>query len=433
MCTHLFRGIRRQIGVFSRGLGPTVGLAGVIATACFLLLVFSLAGCEGKGEKERESGKAGGEKGAETAAKVSADGSIKLSADQIRANGIQTAAPREEMLAPATTVVGRVQAQPGRESDVFSPFAGRLIGVGPEPPGTGSPVKQGQALAELEQLLTAPERTQYASQVTQLEAAATQAQQEVDLRRVELDRAKQLYDGGAVPLKQYQTAEFNLRQAESRLQSARTSAEGFRALLSAQGTGPRRISIVAPISGTVVTSTLIPGMQVDPSKSLMKIVDLSAVWVEAALPEAQLGAIRQSGRAEVTTPAVPGRIYQAALVTVGPVVDLASRSVPVIYNVANRDGALKVDMTADVRVPTGPRARVLLIPASAVLYGGGQALVFVESSPGSYQRRTIAAGESRRSEIVVRSGLNPGDKVVSAGAEALRSELLRGAIPTEEH
>ncbi len=431
MCTHLFLGVRCQIDAFSKRPGPPVGLARAIASACFLLLVFSFAGCEGKGEKERE--KAGGEKGAETPARVSANGSIQLSADQVRANGIQTAAPRKEMLAPAITVTGRVQAQPGREAEVFSPFAGRLIAAGSGPPRTGTAVKQGQVLAELEQHLTAPERTQYASQVTQLDAAATQAQQEVDLRRVELDRAKQLYDGGAIPLKQHQTAEFNLRQAESRLQSARTSGSDFRALLSAQGSGPRRISIVAPISGIVMTSNLTPGMQVDPAKSLMKIVDLSTVWVEAAVPEAQLGATRQSGGAEVTTPAVPGHIYQAALVTVGPAVDLASRTVPVIYSVTNRDAALKVDMTAEARIPTGPRAPALLVPASAVLYGAGQALVFVERAPGSYQRRTITTGESRGSEVVVHSGLNPGEKVVSAGAEALRSELLRGAIPTEEH
>jgi cobalt-zinc-cadmium efflux system membrane fusion protein len=406
-------------------------LSRAIAAACLFLLAVSLAGCEGKEEKDRE--RAAAEKGKEPAAKVSADGSIQLSAEQVEANGIHTVTPRQEALAPAIAVVGRVQAQPGHESEVFSPFAGRLIAAASSPPGTGTAVKQGQVLAELEQLLTASERTQYATQITQLDAAATQAQQEVDLRRVELDRTKQLYDGGAIPLKQVQTAEFNLQQAESRLQSAKASAADFRALLSAQTAGPRRISIVAPISGVVVTSNLIPGMQVDPAKSLMKIVDLSTVWVDAAVPEAQLGATRQAGRAEVTSPAVPGRVYPAALVTVSPTADLASRTVRVIYSVANGDGMLKVDMTTEVRIPTGPRAQALLVPASAVLYGAGQAQVFVEQSSGLFQRRTIVTGESRGLDVVVSSGLNAGEKVVSAGAEALRSELLRGTIPTEEH
>ena len=403
----------------------------VIASLCLFSLVLLWAGCGGKGEKEREREEAA-ELGKKAPAAAAPAGAIRLLAQQVQANGIQTAAARQERLAPAVAVVGRVQAQPGRESEVFSPFAGRLVAAGAAPPRPGSTVKQGQVLAELEQHMTAPERTQFASQVTQSEASATQAQQEVDLRRNELDRAKQLYEGGAIPLKQYQTAEFNLQQAESRLKAARATVAQFERLLSSGGGSPRRIPIVAPISGTVVTTELTPGMQVDPAKTLMKIVDLSTVWVEAAVPEADLGAVRKAGRAEVTAAAVPGRIYTAGLVTVGAAADLASRTVPIIFNVANGDGALKVDMTADVRIPSGPRALVVLIPASAVLYGGGQALVFVEQASGLYQRRSIAAGEGRGSEVVVRSGLNPGELVVSAGAEALRSELLKGQIQVEE-
>ena len=406
--------------------------ARTIASVCLFLLVVSFAGCEGKGEKDREREKAVGQRNTELRPKVSADGSIQISAQQVQANGIQTVTARQETLAPVIAVVGRVQAQPGRESEVFSPFAGRLIAPGASLPRVGSVVKQGQVLAELEQLLTGSERTQYTSQITQLQAQATQAQQEVDLHRTELDRAKQLYEGGAIPLKQYQTAEFNLRQAESRLKSAQDSAAQFQALLSQGGGGPRRVPIIAPISGTVMTSDLTDGMQVDPAKSLMKIVDLSTLWVQAAVPEAELGSTRKANSAEVTSPAVPERIYHASLVTVGPAVDAVNRTVPVIYSVSNTGAALKVDMTADVRIPTGPPTPILLIPASAVLYGAGQSLVFVEREPGSYQRRNVITGESRGSDVVVRSGLKSGDKVVSVGAETLRSELLRGDIPSEE-
>lgn len=402
-----------------------------IAVVCLFVLAASLTGCGGKSEAERERERGGGQGSSEPRAKVSADGSIQLSPQQVQANAIATVVVREETLAPMMAVVGRVQAQPGRESEVVAPFAGRLIASGAFT-RVGSTVKQGQVLAEVEQLLTAPERTQYASQITQTEATATQAQQEVDLRRIELDRAKQLYDGGAIPLKQFQTAEFNLRQTETRLKSAQESVAQFRALLLQEGGGPRRVPIVAPISGTVVSSDLTAGMQVDPAKNLMKIVDLSTVWVQAAVPETQLGSTRQASRAEVISPAVPGRIYQAALVTVGPAVDAANRTIPVIYSVENADGSLKVDMTADVRIPFGPQTPVLLVPSSAVLYGAGQSLVFVERQPGVYQRRIVAAGESRGSDVVIRSGLKPSEKIVSVGAETLRSELLRGDIPSEE-
>jgi cobalt-zinc-cadmium efflux system membrane fusion protein len=399
---------------------------------CLFLLAVLLAGCESKSEAERERESGVGQGSTTPPAKLSADGSIQLSPQQVQANAIQTVVARQETLSPAIAVVGRVQAQPGRESEVVAPFAGRLVTAGAPLPRVGDTVEQGQALAEVEQLLPASERNQYATQVTQLKAAATQAEQEVDLRRIELDRAKQLYDGGAIPLRQFQAAEFNLRQAESRLQSAQVSAAQYEALLSPEGAGPRRVPIVAPISGSVVTSSLTFGMQVDPAKSLMKIVDLSTVWVQAAVPEAELGPTRKASRAEVTSPAVPGRIFDAALVTVSPAVDLTSRTISVIYTVSNADGALRVDMTANVRIPTGPLKPALLIPASAVLYGAGQSLVYVERQPGIYQRRNVVTGETRGSELVVSSGLNPGEKVVSVGAETLRSETLRGDIPTDE-
>ncbi len=429
MCCHSCNGREAAVAGTTNRAGD---LSHRIIALCLLLLAVSLAGCEGKSEKEREREKGVGQGSAEPHARVSADGSIQLSPQQVQANAIRTARPREETLAPSIAVIGRVQAQPGREAEITPPFAGRLVSSGTSIPTVGTSVKRGQILVELEQLLTAPERTQYASQVTQSEASATQAQQEVDLRRVELDRAKQLYDGGAIPLKQYQTAEFNLRQAESRRQSAQKSVEQFQALLSQGTQGPRRVPILAPISGTVVTSELTPGMQVDPAKSLMKIVDLSTVWVQAAVPESELGATRKTGSAEVTSPAFPGRIFQATLVTVGPAVDATNRTVPVLYRVNNGDASLKVDMTAEVRIPTGTPMPVLLIAASAVLYGAGQSVIFVERQPGSYQRRNVITGENRGTEVIVRSGLNPGEKVVYQGAETLRSELLRGDIPSEE-
>ena len=405
-----------------------------LASSCgvwLCLLAVVLGGCEGKSEAERERERGFGGPGP-APAKISADGSIQLSPQQVQANAIQTVRPREETLAPAIAVVGRVQARAGGESEVNAPFAGRLVSAGAPLPRVGDAVQQGQVVADLEQLLTASERTQYSAQVTQWNAAATQARQEVDLRRIELDRAKLLYDNGATSLRQYQTAEFNLRQAESRLQSARASAAQYEALLSPGGEGPRRVPIVAPISGTVVTSGVALGMQVDAAKSLMKIVDLGTVWVQAAVPEAELGPTRKASRAEVTSPAVPERIYNATLITVSPAVDAASRTISVIYSVNNDDGLLKVDMTANVRIPTGPAKPVLLIPASAVLYGAGQSLVFVEPQPGTYQRRNVVTGESRGSDVAVRSGLTAGERVVSVGAETLRGELLRGDIPAEE-
>src|SRR5262249_1276540 len=147
-------------------------------------------------------------------------------------------------------------------------------------PQIGSMVRRGQVVAEIEQNLAATEKIQFSAQAAQLQATIVQAEQEIALRRTELERAKRLYDGGAAPLKQVQTAEFNRRQAQATMDAAKAGKAKLDALLSEQsGSGPRRVPLSAPITGTVVATDLVPGSQIDTGKSLMRIVDLSAVWI----------------------------------------------------------------------------------------------------------------------------------------------------------
>src|SRR5207249_7297587 len=126
--------------------------------------------------------------------------------------------------------------------------------------------------AEVEQIFPASERLQVKTASLQLETEINQARQELDLRQRELDRARQLYDGGAIPQKQLQTAEFNIQQAQAKLDGAGRAKAEYDAAISQQSE-QRRTAIHAPISGTVAAIDLVSGQQVDPSKSLMIIVD----------------------------------------------------------------------------------------------------------------------------------------------------------------
>jgi cobalt-zinc-cadmium efflux system membrane fusion protein len=394
-----------------------------------LLISLLLSACSsGEREREREEKEHSHPLPAKT---VVADGSIHLTPAQAKTNGIQTAAAIEKDVAAAITAIGRLRAQPGHEAEVSSPFSGRLTSVGPTFLRVGDFVRKGQVVAEVEQLLTASETAQFGAQIAQLESAAVQAQQEVDLRQTELNRSKQLYEGGAISLSQYQTAEFNLRQAQARLEAARTAKEKYESVVSQRDEGPRRIEIQAPISGTVLSANITAGQQIDTAKTLMTIVDLSTMWVEAAVHETELPSIGRARSCEISTPATPGRMFTGNLVTIGASVDPINRTVPVIFSVNNPDGSLKVGMTAEVRIPTGPSAKAVLIPASAVLYGEGQSVVYVESKPGIYQRRVVATGDRQGENITVRTGLNAGEKVVSVGAQVLQSEALKGQIPAE--
>jgi len=339
----------------------------------------------------------------------------------------------EQQVTATLAAVGRVQARSGGEAAITAPFAGRLIADPARIPQIGSLVKRGQVVGEVEQLLNASENTQFATQVVQLQSSITQAEHEIDLRRTELDRAKRLYEGGAAPLKQVQTAEFNLKQAQATADAARAGKAKLDALLSQQASnGPRRVSLASPISGTVIGSDLVTGSQIDPGKTLMTIADLSTVWVAITVHENEIPSNRRGEQITITTPAYPGRNYAGTLVTVSGVIDPASRAVTIIFAVKNADNSLKIGMTAEARIPLGTSATAVMIPASAILLEEEQSIVFVETQPGVYQRRVITAGERDADRVAVMTGLSAGEKVVSTGASSLRGESMKSLLSPDE-
>lgn len=393
-----------------------------ISVIFFLSLGVALGACRSDAERKQ---------GAEAKPSAAPDDAIRLTPEQARANGVQTTAVTAAEVAATMSAIGRVESRAGGEAQVFSPFAGRLIADPERLPRIGSAIRKGRVIAEVEQTLPAVEKTQFASQAAQLETEIVRARQEVAWRQTELERAKQLYEGGAIPLKRLQTANFDLEQAQAKLDGATRAKSQVDAIISQQNAAPRRAPITAPISGAVIAADLAAGEQVEPSKSLLTIVDLSSVWVEIAVHENQLPLARRARQVEFTTPANPGRTYNGRLYDIGAVADPENRTVKVIYVAPNPDGSLKLGLTAEARIPTGPRAQALLIPASAVLYEESETFVFVESETGVFRRRRVVTGERSGERIVVSQGLNQGEKVVSSGAGLLRGETLKGQFPTE--
>jgi cobalt-zinc-cadmium efflux system membrane fusion protein len=389
-------------------------------------LCAGLTACESEAEREREQ-----RRQVQAKSSVAPDGSIHLTAEQVRTNNIQTVAAAEENVAPVIAVPGRVKPRAGGESGVFAPFAGRLVADAAQVPRPGSEVREGQLLGEVEQIFPASERLQIRATSLQLQTGIDQARQELDLSRKELDRARQLYEGGAIPLKQLQTAEFNVMQAQSKLEGTELAKAEYDAAAAQQGE-QRRTPIRAPIAGTVVAADLVGGQQVDPSKSLLTIVDTGTLWVQLNVPEHNLPQIRRAASAEISAPSNSDRIYSGRLVNVGATVDPQNRTVPVTFSVTNRDKSLKLDMYVEGRIPTGPPQKTVIVPASALVSEQGISSVFVETEPGVFRRRIVMPGTRQAGNIVILSGLKPGEKVVSLGAQSLNSETLKTLIPAGE-
>ncbi len=356
---------------------------------------------------------------------------IHLTAAQIRLNEITVEQVKEESTTPHVTAIGRIRARAGGEAQVFSPFVGRLIADPEKLPRVGSRVERGEVLAQVEQIFTASERLQVATAITQLKASLQQAQNDVEYRQTQLDRLRSLYEKGALPLKQVQAAELELKQAQSRLEAARRTQAQYQEA-SVPDAIPRRENIYAPISGTIVAAEVTAGQQTDPARSLLTVVDLSSLWVDVAVQESDLDALRKARTAEVRMRANPGRSYRAHLITVGNVVDPANRTVTATFALPNPDGSLKIGMYAEAEIVTGTPARDLTVPSTALITEEHRSIVFVETGPGTFALRSVVPGNNVGDRVIIQSGLQSGARVVVHGAQSLRGEVSKALIPVEK-
>ncbi len=356
---------------------------------------------------------------------------IHLSTEQIRLSQIAVAAVKEESVVPQLTAIGRIRARAGGEAQVFSPFAGRLVADPERLPRVGSRVEKGEVLAQVEQIFSASEKLQVATAITGLKASLQAAQNDADYRAAQLGRCRLLYEKGAISLKEVQQAELELKQAQLRLEAARRTQAQYQEA-SVPDAVPRRESIRAPISGTIVAADVTAGQQTDPSKSLLTVVDLSSLWVDVAVQEDDLEVLRQARTAVIRTRANPGRSYKGFLVTIGNIVDPGNRTVTATFALSNPDGSLKIGMYAEAEIATGSPARVLSVPSSAIITEENQSLVFVETSPGTYAPRAVVPGRQVGDSTIIQSGLQSGAKVVTHGTQSLRGEASKALIPVEK-
>ncbi|MES1944512.1 RND family efflux transporter MFP subunit [Salinisphaera sp. PC39] len=174
------------------------------------------------------------------------------------------------------------------------------------------------------------------------------------------------------------------------------------------------LPIQAPATGTVVEKNVVEGSAVNKGQTLMRIADLSTVWVDAEVYDSELPLVHAGMTAEVTLPYLPDARYQAKVDYVYPYLQGQTRTGQLRLSLPNPDGRLKPDMYAQVRLQADLGER-LAVPESAVLFSGDARVVFVDLGDGRLQPRRIETGQRTEDYIEVASGLEAGETVVTSG------------------
>ena len=153
----------------------------------------------------------------------------------------------------------------------------------------------------------------------------------------------------------------------------------------------------------------------------------ATVWVLAELDEAHVSGAQIGRPASVRVAAYPTEVFQGKVTYVGESVNPKTRRITIRCEVPNPDGRLKPEMYATVQVGESAPREVVAIPASAVQTLSGQPSVFIAEADGRFRARAVELGAERDGLIDVKRGVQQGERVVSAGAFILKSELLKAS------
>ena len=353
---------------------------------------------------------------------IAGEQKLTLTAEQLRSAAlkIETVGERPTSEATGQIATGVVQANTYKETPVVSLVGGIVRAVNGE---LGQNVRRGQTLAVVFSNELADAQSRYLTAVAALD----------EHHRHHL-RTMKLVEIGAASRQDLETATSQYREAESNIANLRQkllllgmSAQRISALKSTSQISSE-VSVPSPSSGTLTSRTANPGEVIEANKELMRVTDLSTVWVVGQVYEKDLATIRVGSGANITSDAYAGRIFRGRVSYVDPRIEPATRTAQVRIELANPGQVLKIGMYVNVvfgalglAEKTAP-----IVPKDAVQTIGNQQYVFVVTeNPNEFILRPIRLGPESNGFYPVIEGVNAGDRLVTQGSFLLRAEWLK--------
>ena len=309
----------------------------------------------------------------------------------------------------------------------------------------GQAVKKGQVLAELD---ATDYRNAYEASAGQADAAravSKKAQdglrpQELEQARIDFERwqdeykrMKFLFDHQSLAANDFEKIEAGYKAAAQKYAMAKEGTRGeekesasgqMRAAAAQMHEAEKRLGdcqLRAPIAGFVGLRRIDVGDTVAAGAPVIGVLDLDPVKVRVAIPEAEIGKVREGARATVTIPSL-GQSFEGKVEAVGVAADPASRTYTVKISVANPQHVLRAGMVSEVRIFGAEMMDALTVPANAVMRderGVTQVYVYEAARKRVYARR-VEAGATIGNEVEIRSGLTGGEELVVAGQQNVR-------------
>jgi membrane fusion protein, heavy metal efflux system len=305
----------------------------------------------------------------------------------------------EHRAARELSVTGTVSPDISRQIPVISLAMGRIIEIHAR---IGDVVQKGQLLLKVQ-----------SSDISGAFSDYRQAIADEVLAKAQLERAKILFEKGAIAQKDVEVAV----DVDAKAQVVVENTEQHLRVLGVDKDHPSTIvEITAPVSGVITDQqgTVAGGVQGLGAPAPFTISDLSHVWVICDVYENDLADVHSGEYADIRLNAYPNRVLKGRISNIGPILDPNIRTAKVRLEVENPDGILRMGMFTTATFHGMKQETLAAVPASAILHLHDREWVYVPNGEGRFRRLEVTAGNmlpNNMQEIV--AGLTAGQQVVS--------------------
>jgi biotin carboxyl carrier protein len=404
-------------------------------------------------------------------------GQIKMSAELAKSHGIEVREAQAVVWSERVPVLGRVVPNPKATAEVRAPFAGTLRAAPDHPwPTPGGIVRVGQVLGKIDLRVGPQEKLDLVAKINNARLEQQGAEKILKIQQERAAGLKGLKENDIVSRKEYDDVLVDLAKAETALKTAKETYQLWQAALAEiNGQGELRTStwsltLNAPADGEVTELAGRPGMVVEAGGLVARLVDFRQTLVRLDIPAEALSAgppaqvelitsVNFRGATNRSEADSPTRSADAVLVGAAPQVDATSQFLGYLYEVTSTSAYQVAQRTPNptpsrpeesnpslgiwrpgllvkalLKVPGAKPRPAVLVPASALLYHQGRALVYVRLSSGKterYERREVQVLGREGDNWVLAAGVSAGEEVVARQAQVLLSEEFKGDVDND--
>lgn len=308
---------------------------------------------------------------------------------------VEVAAVRSVTLRDEVQAVGSLRS---RRSVVLRPeVSGRIAALNFR---DGARVRQGQWLAQLDDQLP--------------RAQVQQAQAELSIARANHQRNSELVAQGFISQRSLDESAANLEVAQAKLALAQATAA--------------RLRMVAPFDGIAGIGNVHVGDYLKDGTDIVNIEDIDGLLVDFRLPERYQSHVKPGQTVCISLDALPGSEHSAIVQALDPQIDANGRSLSVRASLDNRNGPLRPGMFARITLELGQRTGSRMVPEEAIVPQGNATTVWkfvttaADGKSGQVRRTPVQLGLRRDGWVEVTQGLEPDDRVVTAGQQRLQKD-----------